>query len=149
MTTLDRGFEDALADAVLPDQDETIELGEDLRDRAEAYWDAYMAEHDYDIEHITREATVEDVSVGSRERSVTVTWPFSSLFEHGVDPHVIRASSTDYLAFEWPAPPEGTRPEGAPAYVRTDEVDWGSETGGIPKARAIRDALMDWRREHR
>lgn len=145
MTTLDDGFEDALADAILPDRDETRALGEDMTASAAEKWDAYMAANDYDLDHITDGARITDVEVGDRHRRVRVEWPFSALWEFGVDPHVIEASDADYLAFEWPAPPEGTRPPGAPEYVRTDSVDWGSETGGIPKARAVRDMLRELR----
>ena len=53
------------------------------------------------------------------------------------------------LAFGWESPPEGTRPPGAPSYVVTDEVNWGSVTGGIDEARAIRDMLIDLRRQFR
>lgn len=142
---LDANFEKLAEKAFTPDRDEMRVLGEEMLEIAEAFWDAYQEANDYDIDHITDEARITDVSDGY----VRVEWPFSALFEFGVDPHVIEASDAEYLAFEWPAPPEGTRPEGAPEYVRTDSVDWGSETGGIPKARAVRDMLREFRGELR
>ena len=45
------------------------------------------------------------------------------------------------LAFVWESPPQGTRPSGAPQFVETQSVNWGSVTGGIEEARAIRGAL--------
>lgn len=149
MTTLDSDFEDKLADAVLPDRDEMRAEAERVKDEAEANWNEYMAANDYDLQHITDGARITDVNARGRTRSARVEWPFSSLFEYGVEPHTIEASSAPKLAFEWPAPPEGTRPQGAPPFVVDDEVDWGSVTGGIGKARAVRDALQWWRGEVR
>lgn len=141
MTTLDPQFERNLRRAILDRAEERIEAhGQALKDIAEAEFKAYAARNDYDIDHVWEDAEGPTVTRNQRGVSVTVRWPaLTALFEYGVDPHKIRGNPT--LAFEWPAPPEGTRPEGAPSFVVTDEVDWGSVTGGIDAARAIRTAL--------
>jgi hypothetical protein len=143
MASLDADFEKLAEKALTPDGDETRELGERMLELAEDNWRAYATANDYDLDHIWRGARITEASDGR----VRVEWPFSALWEFGVDPHVIEASDADYLSFAWPAPPEGTRPEGAPEHVRTDSVDWGSVTGGIPKARAVRDMLREFRGE--
>lgn len=142
---LDDNFEEKLAAAILPDDGEMKDLGEEMLDIAKSNWAAYAAANDYDIDHITDGARITDVDARPRSRSVRVEWPFSALFEFGVDPHVIEASDADQLSFGWPSPPEGTRPSDAPAWVESDSVNWGSVTGGIPKSRAIRDMLQEIR----
>jgi len=157
MATLEQDFENKLAAAVLPDRDEARELAEDLLAFAEERWKAYASANDYDIEHIWEDAEVTDVSVGPRSVGFRVEWPFSAMFEFGVDPHVIEAKDADVLAFPWP------EMEGEPygdtgktwdevfadtwPVVFLPRVNWGSKTDGIPKARAVRNALRDFRGE--
>lgn len=156
---LDRDFEEKLAAAVLPDEEQTRALGERLKAIAEDNWRAYMAANGYDLEHVVRDAEVLDVEAGDRRSSVRVEWPFSALFEFGVDPHVIEASGASVLAFEWPEM-EGeefgnTGRNFEEVFAETwptvffPAVNWGSESGGIPASRAVRDALMEFRQDMR
>lgn len=106
----------------------------------------YAATQGYDLDSIIESGQVTDTQRTRRGARATLRWgSLSALFEFGVDPHTITGNPT--LAFQWPAPPEGTRPEGAPGYVVADEVEWGSVTGGIPESRAVRGALNQLRFE--
>lgn len=102
----------------------------------------YASRHDYDIDAIPDSGQVTDTQRSNRGVSATVEWPhrLTALFEFGVTPHVIEGNPR--LAFSWPSPPSGTRPQGAPSFVSTDKVNWGSVTGGIPESRSIRGALQ-------
>jgi hypothetical protein len=142
MTKLDAQFERKAEQALLDGADSFAEaLGERLKDTAEANFKAYAARNGYDIDHIWTESELEVRRLPDSYR-ITVEWPgLTALFEFGVDPHTIEGD----LAFEWLAPPAGTRPPGAPKFVDTDSVNWGSVTGGIGEARAIRDALDELR----
>jgi hypothetical protein len=145
MATLEASFEADLRDAALDEvETEADAIGAWMLDTAEDYWRAYASANEYDIDLIWADAAVDDITRGRRAVTVRATWPFSGLFEFGVEPHVITGNPT--LSFSWPSPPEGTRPPGAPSYVVADEVNWGSVTGGIDEARAIRDMLADLRR---
>lgn len=148
MTDLDRGFEDDLKAALLDEaEDQLPNLTNRLVNMAEQNWRAYASANDYDIDLIWRDVEVSNATRTPNSVSQRITWPFSGLFEFGVSPHVIEGNP--YLSFTWPAPPEGTRPQGAPKYVKTQSVNWGSVTGGIDESRAIRDALLEWRGELR
>jgi len=147
MTTLS-GFEEAAKQALLDEAEQSLpETTDRLTDIAEANWRQYASRKGYDIDHIWNDASVSSVRRGPNRVSQRITWPFSSLFEYGVSPHVIEGNP--FLAFSWESPPEGTRPPGAPSYVVTQSVNWGSVTGGIDGSRAIRDALMQIRSELR
>lgn len=138
MTTLDADFERNLHAALMDKIEARIrELGELFKEVAEDAFKAYAARNGYDIDHVWEDA---ELAVERGRNSVTarIEWPgLTALFEWGVEPHVIRGSP---LAFRWEGPPAGTRPPGAPPFVVSDEVNWGSVTGGIPEARAIREA---------
>lgn len=139
--TLDSGFESDLREAVLDDVETTArdEIGPRLETLARQNWKAYAARNGYDIDHIWEDAEL-SVTRDDSSVSIRVEWPgLTALFEWGVDPHTIEGSPL--LSFVWEGPPEGTRPPGAPEHVVADEVNWGSVTGGIPEARAIRDAI--------
>jgi len=138
MTTLP-DFESDLRDALEEDLEAQAEaIGQTLKDTAEENFKDYANENGYDIDHIWEDSTL-TVQQDGDGYLVRVEWPgLTALFEYGVDPHTIEGSP---LAFFWESPPEGTRPQGAPAYVVSDEVNWGSVTGGIPESRAIRGAL--------
>lgn len=145
MPTLDADFEAKAKEALLDDaEDKGEDIGDDLKDTAEQNWRAYASRNGYSIEHIWQDAVGPLVTRDSNAVRIAVEYPeLSGLFEHGVSPHTIRGNP---LAFSWEGPPGGTRPQGAPAFVVTDEVNWGSVTGGINEARAIRNALAELRR---
>lgn len=139
MTALD-GFEDALRDDLLDQAEGRVadELDR-LADEAETNFRRYASANDYDIDHIWEDAVVGAVQRRANSVSARVEWPsLTNLFEYGVGPHIIEGNPL--LAFAWAAPPEGTRPPGAPSFVVAESVNWGSVTGGIDEARAIRDA---------
>lgn len=140
--TLESSFEDDLREAFLDDVEQTLrdEVGPALEDAARENWEAYASRNGYDIDHIWEDAEGPFVDRDDQSVSIRIEWPgLTALFEFGVDPHTIEGNP--YLAFTWESPPEGTRPPGAPEHVVADEVNWGSVTGGIPEARAIRDAI--------
>lgn len=141
MSRLERGFESDLRHAVMDDAEEILTgVAERLASTAERQFRDYATRNDYDIEHIWQEADGPTVTRQPGSVNATVEWPgLTALFEFGVDPHTIEGDPL--LAFYWEGPPGGTRPPGAPSYVVADSVNWGSVTGGIPEARAIRNAL--------
>jgi len=129
---LSDSFEDDLRAAILDDVEQQFrdEIGPELIDVARSNWEAYASRNDYDIGHIPTEAELaierDDSSV-----SVRIEWPeLTALFEWGVDPHTIEGNPL--LHFYWEAKDQ---------WVTTESVNWGSETGGIPESRAIRDAV--------
>ena len=141
MTTLDSSFEDDLRAAVLDNVEDAArtDIGPKLKRVAAENFQSYASRNGYDIDHIWNDA---ELAVDRDDSSVTirVEWPgLTALFEWGVDPHTIKGNPV--LSFTWNSPPQGTRPPGAPKHVTADEVNWGSVTGGIPEARAIRDAI--------
>lgn len=159
MATLDADFEDKLAEAVLPDEDEAREMGRRMKEIAEENWKRYAAVNGYDIDHIWRDSPPPEVERTAREVRIRNEWPFSAQFEFGVDPHVIEAKNADMLAFPWPEM-EGvqfgdTDQTFDEVFAETwpivffPEVNWGSESGGISRARAVRDMLREYRGELR
>ncbi|MUV59979.1 hypothetical protein [Halobacterium sp. CBA1126] len=85
------------------------------------------------------EDSFQGVTVERSQRGLTIEWSWghvaAGLWEFGVPPHTIRG---DPLHFYWAAKDQ---------WIQTDEVQWGSETGGIPEARWVRDSLHWLRRE--
>ena len=142
MTTID-GFEDALRDDLMDQAEaEVAERRDQLAQESGDRFDAYASRHGYDIGFLADGIETSSVERRGNRVSATVSWPgLTALFEYGVDPFTLSASG-DQLAFLWQSPPEGTRPPGAPGFVVADSVNWGSVTGGIPEARAIRTALQ-------
>lgn len=137
--TLERGFEDDLREAVLADVEQTLrdEIGPELKRAARENFEDYAATNDYDIGHIWQEAAGPMVEATADGVSVRIEWPeLTALFEFGVSPHTIEGNPV--LHFYWEAKDQ---------WVTTESVEWGSETGGIPESRAIRDALRSIRRE--
>lgn len=133
---LDADFEDGLREAILDDVEATLreEVGPLLKRTARQNFEAYARENDYDINHIWTEAELV-VERDDESAAVRVEWPeLTALFEFGVEPHTI--TGNPLLHFKWDGGPPG-----APDWVQAEEVNWGSETGGIPESRAIRDAL--------
>lgn len=142
------GFEDNARDAILDDAEQLADdMGQAVKDRAAENFQSYASRNDYDIQHVWRDVTGPDTRRSGDTITTRIQWPaLTGLFEYGVAPHTI--SGNPLLSFAWPSPPEGTRPQGAPAYVETQEVDWGSVTGGIDESRAIRDALAYLRTQY-
>ncbi len=142
MTTLDAGFEDALREDLLDEAESAVaDHARELEREASDRFQSYAAREAYDISHLWRDTSVSRVRRTNTRVSARVSWPaLTALFEYGVDPFVLEGNPT--LAFEWLAPPAGTRPPGAPSFVVADSVNWGSVTGGISEARAIRTALQ-------
>lgn len=135
MATLEAAF-DRKAEAALMDAAAEADPGAVLADFAERNFREYAREHGYDIEHVWEDATIETTRSGDRLRT-TIEWPaLTALFEYGVSPHTIRGNPI--LHFYW---------EAKDVWIQTEEVNWGSETGGIPEARAIRRAINQLRGE--
>ncbi|SEQ30775.1 hypothetical protein [Natrinema salaciae] len=129
----DSSFEDDLREAVLDDVEQKArdDIGPRLIDIARENWQAYASRHDYDIDHIWKDVEGPFVDRDGDSVSVRIKWPgLTALFEWGVDPHTIKGNPLLY--FYWDAKDQ---------WITTDEVNWGSETGGIPESRAIRDSL--------
>jgi len=138
MTTLDSSFETDLREAVLDSAEARLraELGPRLVGLARDRWEAYASRNDYDISHIWEDAELE-VTREPDGVTLRVEWPeLTALFEFGVSPHTIEGDPV--LRFYY---------ERIGEVVYATSVDWGSETGGIPESRAIRDALRQFRRE--
>jgi len=143
MTTLDRAFEDKLHEAVLDEvESEAVDIGRDLRDIARAKWISYAAANGYDIDHIWQDVEGPLVERDSDSVTIRVEWPgLTALFEWGVSPHTI--DGNPLLVFIWEDAPPEAREEfpGDPPRLFQQSVNWGSQTGGIPEARAIRDTI--------
>lgn len=136
--TLDSDFEAKLQAAVLDDVEQTLkdEIGPQLKQVAEDNFKNYAQANGYDIEHVWQDAEL-SVERGRDSVTVTVEWPgLTALFEFGVDPHTIEGDPL--LHFYW---------EEQDRWVQAEEVNWGSETGGINEAGAIRDAMAQIRRQ--
>lgn len=148
MTTLS-DFESSLRDALLDEAErEVADARDQLVADAESGFRSYAGRNGYDIDHIWRDVVTSAVDRRRNAVSTRVEWPpLTALFEYGVDPHTI--TGNPLLAFNWPAPPQGTRPPGAPSYVVAESVNWGSVTGGIDASRAIRNALDGMRADLR
>lgn len=134
-------FESDLRDALLRDAERRVrrDLAPRLVRVARRNWEQYAAENDYEIDHVWEDVDAPVVTREGDRIRARVTWPaLTALFEFGVSPHLIEGNPL--LHFYWEAKDQ---------WVTTESVDWGSETGGIPDARAIRDALDDVRREVR
>jgi len=138
MATLESGFEDNLEQAVLDEAEQWLqeEIGPELKQLARENFEAYASRHDYDIEHIWKDAEGPMVNRDGDSIELRIEWPgLTALFEFGVAPHTI--DGDPLLHFYW---------EKIDQWIKTDSVEWGSETGGIPESRAIRDAMNEIRR---
>ncbi len=131
------GFEDAAREAFLDEIERTFreEVGPQLKRVAEANWKAYASRNGYDIDHVWEDASEPIVERDGDSVSVRIEWPeLTALFEFGVGPHTIEGNP---LHFYWAEKDQ---------WIKTDSVNWGSETGGINESRAIRDAMNELRR---
>jgi len=139
MVTLDSSFEGSLEQTILDEAEETIrnDLGPELKRVARENWESYASANDYDIDHVWEDAEGPFVERDSDSIQLRIEYPeLTALFCFGVSPHTI--SGNPLLHFYWAEKDQ---------WVKTESVDWGSETGGIPESRAIRDALAWLRRE--
>jgi len=160
MTTLEMSFEDDLEQALLDDVHRKASGIEGMMMlMAETNWRRYANENGYDIDHIWKDA---ESSIQREADAITISaeWPFSAQFEHGVEPHTIEATNADFLKFPWPDAPEEVKDMFRSQWENPDsfleepivlfpKVNWGSETGGIPAARAVRNMLREIRGELR
>lgn len=157
--SLSDSFESDLKQHILDEHGEAIAegVGGWVVETAEEKWRRYAQANDYDIDHVWEDVEGPETTRVGDDLHVRIMWPFSSQFEFGVDPHVIEASDADMLAFPWPEM-EGeefgdTGKNFEEVFAETwpvvffPKVNWGSRTGGIPKARAVRDMLRELRRE--
>ena len=136
---LDSSFEANLRETLLDDVEQKVrrEIGPTLKETAKENWQAYASENDYDIGHIWEDAEGPFVERTRDGVKLRIEWPgLTALFEFGVSPHTIEGNPL--LHFYWAAKDQ---------WITTESVNWGSETGGIPESRAIRDALNWLRRE--
>jgi len=136
---LEPGFEAKLRESVLDDVEETLrrELGPALKRVVAVNWQAYAARNGYDIDFVWEDVEGPSIERDGRGVRMRFVWPeLTALFEFGVSPHTI--DGNPLLHFFW---------EEKGQWVKTESVNWGSETGGIPESRAIRDALNWFRRE--
>ena len=138
---LESDFESKLREALLDDVEAKFraEYGPMLKRVAQENFEAFASANDYDISHIWEDAEGPFVERDRNSVSVRVEWPeLTALFEYGVSPHTIEGNPV--LHFYW---------EKIGKEITVQSVNWGSETGGIPESRAIRNALEDLRQELR
>ena len=100
--------------------------------------DSYAGQQGYDLEFFSE--TFAGVNYQRDRTSIHVEWSWEGdlpmFYEFGVSPHTIEGDPL--LHFYW---------EEIDQWIQTDSVEWGSETGGIPESRAVRDSLNWLRRE--
>ncbi|WP_434531040.1 hypothetical protein ACODNH_05355 [Haloarcula sp. NS06] len=100
--------------------------------------DSYAGQQGYDLEFFSE--TFAGVDFTRDRMSIHVEWSWQGdlpmFYEFGVSPHTIEGDPL--LHFFW---------EEADQWIQTESVEWGSETGGIPESRAVRDSLNWLRRE--
>ncbi|WP_435065888.1 hypothetical protein [Halobaculum sp. EA56] len=138
MATLESGFEDNLREALLDELKKKFEdeLGPLLIATARENFQRYASANGYDIDHIWEDVEGPIVERNGDSVQFRVEWPeLTALFEFGVSPHTIEGNPV--LHFYW---------EKIDETITVQSVEWGSETGGIPESRAIRDALHTFRR---
>lgn len=138
MATLDSSFEADLREAMLDDVQQKLseEIGPALKRAAEENWKAYANQNGYDIDHIWEDADGPFVDRSQKGVSLRIEWPgLTALFEFGVSPHTIDGNPLLHFYYER-----------IDRWITVTSVEWGSETGGIPESRAIRDALNQIRR---
>ncbi|UIP00337.1 hypothetical protein Hbl1158_02910 [Halobaculum sp. CBA1158] len=138
MATLESGFEDDLREALLEEIEQTLaeEIGPLLIATARENFQQYAGAHGYDIDHIWDDVDGPTVARDGDSVEMRVEWPeLTALFEFGVSPHTIEGDPVLHFYYEK-----------IDQEITVSSVEWGSETGGIPESRAIRDALQTVRR---
>jgi hypothetical protein len=100
--------------------------------------DGYAASNSYDLNFFSE--TFSGVDYQRDRTSIRIEWSWAGdlpmFYEFGVSPHTIEGDPL--LHFYW---------EEIDQWIQTESVEWGSETGGIPESRAVRDSLNWLRRE--
>jgi len=141
MVTLESSFESDLREAVLEEAEQEFigrraNLAFEFVELVHELLRAYGERHGYDVESTIDSLGEPQVKRSGDRLTITVGWnsPQMARWEWGVEPHTITGSP---LHFYW---------EETDQWVMTDKVNWGSETGGIPESRAIRDALNQFER---
>lgn len=132
MADVESDFEEKLLEATLDDIEQTVrtELAPLLIETAKQNWQSYASKNDYEIDHIWTDVEGPIVEREDGRITIRLEWPpLTALFEWGVTPHTIEGNPM--LHFYW---------EEIDQWIKTDEVEWGSRTGGIDESRAIRDA---------
>ena len=150
---LEGDFEAQLQASVLADAEQRFreELVPAAVERSNEILRDYGQRLDYNVAPVI-EAQTEPAFTRESGR-ITAFWgwfhPAAPHFEFGVSPHTI--SGNPILSFVWETPPQWVREEfereGDGWRVFFHEVNWGSDTGGIPESRFVRDALAWLRRE--
>lgn len=136
---LDNDFESDLREAVLDDIEQTAheEIGPRLKQHVRQNWEAYASRNGYDIDHIWEDAEGPFIERDDARVTIRLEWPeLTALFEFGVAPHTIEGNPLLHFYYER-----------IDQWIITESVNWGSETGGIPESRAIRDAIDQLRQE--
>lgn len=126
-------FAEEIHDAVI---DDPGNLAFEFRQMVVENFRDYARRNDYDLDGVIDDVRVLDAERRADGVSVTIGTDdgLIGLFEFGVAPHTIEGNPL--LHFYW---------EEADTWIQTESVEWGSETGGIPEARAFRDAMHKWR----
>jgi hypothetical protein len=151
---LERGFEAATERALLDDAESRL-VGQQaalIYDFIEAVHDRlreYARRNDYDIDSTIDSLATPEVSRREDSVEIVVGWESDQMarWEFGVSPHTI--DGNPILSFVWADPPQWVREEfdeadsGDGWRVFFKSVNWGSDTGGIPASRAIRESLRD------
>jgi len=133
---------------------EAQELMESFVDLVHTRLDSYARSNGYDVESTKESVSSVTTDVQPGRVTARVEWanPQMGRWEFGVEPHEIRARNAEVLSFVWEDPPQWVREEFDQARsaegrfqsgwrVFFQSVEWGSDTGGIPASRAIRDSL--------
>jgi len=133
---------------------EAQELMENFVELVHARLDSYAQANGYDIQSTKESVSSVTTDVQPGRVTARVEWqnPQIGRYEFGVEPHEIRAKNAEVLSFVWKSPPEWVKDEFDQARasggqfesgwrVFFESVEWGSDTGGIPASRAIRNSL--------
>lgn len=111
----------------------------------------YGSSNDYSVQSV--ENSFQGVEVGRSDDTLTIGYGWdhvaTAYFERGVSPHMIHGQPV--LVFVWENPPawaqEAFDPEGGGVLAFLPQANWGSDTGGIPEGRFVRDGINWLRRE--
>jgi len=162
MATLESGFKAKLRTAAL-DEAESELIGQQANlifefvELVHTRLRSYGRKHGYDVESTIDSLGEPQVDRQRGRLTITVGWESEQMarWEFGVAPHTI--DGNPILSFVWEDPPQWVREEFEQARTGGGEfrsgwrvffpsVEWGSDTGGIPESRAIRDAINGLRR---